>query len=396
VTRGCFLTLIANPVQWNNWIPYDTPNQALSSSSGTPDRTWLTLKGFDPSGISGQIIAFWSDVWVRLINNSKGTNLLAGGNNESGANSGIYEIRQEVNLIFKDLSGDAVNAKYWMKDFNNGNRVGTQINDNPTTVPTRIYTGTAVSGESSITADGGVLTGVIWRDIGNGTRFQNVVYDYRCQANNSNDVFTFFSIKYGYTIDQANISLKGTVPSLLDRTMFIDTTIIEKNKSVVDAYTAIENANKFNDAAFAFLEDNITDYQERIVSRSGRLIDAGSNNIVIDANASTAFNYDGSTITISASNFIGDLLTTGLITFSNGATISGIYTDTNGTVAPSAQLTVSVNQTGCDIVILAAGTDNVLASVDQLAGNTFVYTFSGALRPLKIGLLSPILEISSR
>ena len=51
-----------------------------------------------------------------------------------------------------------------------------------------------------------------------------------------------------------------------------------------------------------------------------------------------------------------------------------------GTIVVSnpATLTVSVNQTGCDVVILAAGTNTVLASVDAQAGTTFSYPYNSA------------------
>jgi len=378
VTRGCFLTLINNPVAWNGWKPFDTLNQAISSSNSTPDRVWLTLAGFDPSGVAGQQIAFWSDVWIRLINNAIGMSLVAGGNNDGGANSGIYEIRQKVAITTKNLAGENLNAKYFTKDFDNGNRVDTQINNNPTTIPDRIYSGITTDGVATIDDDGGVLIGVIWRDIGGGSRFQNVEYDYRCRANNDSDVFTFLFCEYNYLLQQADYVMKSTTPINVNRVFFIDRSLTEISKTIVDVYSTIDNANQFYDRAKSFLFDNFAGESETIVNRSGTLIDAGSNNIIIDATTGSAFAYDGSTITIKASNFVGDLLTTGLITFSNGSTISGTYTDTNGTVAPSAQLTVAVNQIGCDVVILESGTDTVLASVDAQAGNSFVWNYSGA------------------
>ena len=388
ITRGCFLTLIANPVAWDGWKPFDTPNHCVGASSSTPDQTWLTLAGFDSSGVAGQQLAFWYYVWIRLINNAIGMSLVAGGNNDSGFNTGIYEIRQEVAITTKNLAGTNLNAKYYTKDFNNGNRVGTQINNNPTTIPDRIYSGTATNGVATIDADGGVLIGVIWRDVEIGTRFQNIEYDYRCQANNDSDVFTFLFCEYNYLLQQGDYVMKSTTPINVNRVFFLDRSLTEATKATVDAYATIDNANQFYDRAKSFLFDNFAGEDETIVARSGILIDAGSNNIVIDATAGSAFAYDGSTITIKASNFVGDLLTTGLITFSNGATISGTYTDTNGTVAPSAQLTVSINQTGCDVVILEAGTDTVLSSVDAQAGNDFVYNFTGTF-DVDVGVIKP-------
>lgn len=90
-----------------------------------------------------------------------------------------------------------------------------------------------------------------------------------------------------------------------------------------------------------------------------------------------SFNLDDYDLTVDDATYTGDLITTGNLTLSNGGKITGSYTDQNGTVAPSVQLTISVNQTGCDVVILEAGTSTVLASVDEQAGNDFIYVYSG-------------------
>lgn len=68
-----------------------------------------------------------------------------------------------------------------------------------------------------------------------------------------------------------------------------------------------------------------------IVNRSGNVINAGSYNVVIDATAATAFAFDGTTITVKATQFVGNIITTATITQSNGATIYGGYQDSTGT-----------------------------------------------------------------
>jgi len=115
----------------------------------------------------------------------------------------------------------------------------------------------------------------------------------------------------------------------------IDNLITETTKSTVDTYTELENAKKFYDRAKSYLVDNYLGEDKTIVTKSGIEIDAGAYNIDIDADASEAFAFDGTTITIHADNFTGDLLTTGIITLSNGANVIGTYQDANGTVAPA-------------------------------------------------------------
>jgi len=376
VTRGCFLTLINNPVAWNGWKPFDTPDQAISASTSTPDRVWLTLAGFDPSGVAGQQIAFWSDVWIRLINNAIGMSLVAGGNNDGGANSGIYEIRQEVAITTKNLAGENLNAKYFTKDFDNGNRVDTQINNNPTTIPDRIYSGITTDGVAAINTDGGVLIGVIWRDNGSGNRFQNVEYDYRCIANNDSDVFTFLFCEYNYLLQQADYVMKSTTPINVNRVFFIDRSITEISKTIVDAYSTIDNANQFYDRAKSFLFDNFTGESETIVNRSGTLIDAGSNNIVIDATAGPAFAYSGNTITIKAGTYTGDMVTTGTITLANGAEFNGTRTDTNGTITPPVTVTLSGLVANSEVRAYLGTNPTTAVEIDGVENSLSSFTFS--------------------
>jgi hypothetical protein len=301
----------------------------------------------------------------------------------------LYEIRQEVNLTFKDLAGANLDAKFWMTDFDNGLRLAaTTINNNPSYTADRIYSGTAASGVASITTDGGVLVGVLWRSVGGLAASVDNRYDRRNLADTSADVFTFYACEYTRLLDQADVVLKGVDATPVNRVMFLDRTLTELTKATVDAYTEIETAAKFYDRAKSHLFDIFAGQTETLVSRAGTLIDAGAFNIVIDASATPAFDLSGTTITIRASVFAGDMVTTGTITFSNGATTTGTYTDVNGTVNPPSELTVRINQPGCDVFILAAGTDSVLASVDAQAGTDFVYQFT-TLSSVDIGVIRP-------
>jgi hypothetical protein len=52
----------------------------------------------------------------------------------------------------------------------------------------------------------------------------------------------------------------------------------------------------------------------------------------------------------------------------------------------SVTLSISINQTDCDVVILEAGTQTVLASVDEQSGNVFNYTYT-TLQNVDIGVI---------
>jgi len=155
--------------------------------------------------------------------------------------------------------------------------------------------------------------------------------DRRSDSNTNADDFTFKFCSYGHSLSSSSQALKGLGELSVSWVLFDDLTITESNKTTVDAYTEIENSSKFYDRAKSYLTDNYAGEGATIVARSGNEIDVGSYNLVIDATATEAFAFDGSTITIKASTFTGDLTTTGTITLSNGASVLGQYTDANGT-----------------------------------------------------------------
>jgi hypothetical protein len=164
-----------------------------------------------------------------------------------------------------------------------------------------------------------------------------------------------------------------------------DLDLTETNKAIVDAYTTLDNAFELYDRAMSDLYDNYLGETATTVSRSGASTDAGAYNVTIDATATNAYALSGNTITIKASTFTGDMTTTGVITLANGAVFNGSRTDANGTVT-TATISIAINESGCDVVILAAGTSNVLASVNAQAGNVFDYTYS-TIQNVDIGVI---------
>ena len=87
--------------------------------------------------------------------------------------------------------------------------------------------------------------------------------------------------------------------------------------------------------------------------------------------------------------------TVGAVTNSSGGAViinnvgSTITTNTGPNITivlPPTALTVRVNQTGADVVVLAGGTNTVLASVDAQTGTDFVFTYVGA-QTVDIGVI---------
>lgn len=97
--------------------------------------------------------------------------------------------------------------------------------------------------------------------------------------------------------------------------------------------------------------------------------------ITWDSQATGYATVDGST-----GNETIRLLDTGgdfTINVASGASVPSVRTSgATYTVVSGAILTIQLNQTGCDIVILEAGTDTVITSVDQFVGTEFDYAYS--------------------
>jgi len=205
--------------------------------------------------------------------------------------------------------------------------------------------------------------------------------DRRSDSNTNADDFTFKFCSYKHSLSSSSQALKGLGELAVNWVLFDDLSISESNKTIVDAYSEIENSAKFYDRAKAYLFDNYAGEISTIVTRSGNEIDLGSYNLVVDATATSAFSISGTTLTIKASTFTGDLTTTGTITLSNGAVILGQYTDANGTniILPWSVTNIEAGSTlqlynvtkSAEVVnqVVSGTSDNGTYTTTQIAAN---------------------------
>ena len=156
--------------------------------------------------------------------------------------------------------------------------------------------------------------------------------DRRSDSNTNADDFTFKFCSYNHSLSSTTQALKGLGTLEIDWVLFADQIITQSNKATVDAYTEIDTPEKFYDKAKSYLTDNFAGEGSTIVSRNGNTIDAGSYDVVVDANASSVFAISSNTLTIKATSFVGNISTTGTTTLSNGAEVIGTFGST--TVLP--------------------------------------------------------------
>ena len=337
ITRGTFITMIANAVRIAGWRPFDSGNQALSFSNTSPDNQFYIIEDFDAAGLSGQHIAFWSQVWGRLISNSEGTSVVAGGNsNSSSTNRGFYEIRQPTDINLRAFSGGSIDGvKLHIADADNGNRLEAGVFlQSPSYLDDIVYTHQFdASGFHRFDADGGILTGLVYKREGS-DRNSNIVWDRRSRFNDTTDTFRMAFFGYGYGIGILDVSLRGLGGTTVNQVLFDDPLVTEPDLAAVLAYTQIDTANQLYDAFAAFLFENYEGEESFALNRMGDLIDAGSLDIVLDQGAAQLIDLGGNVLTVrTGPSFDGSLTTTGLITLGSGVSVVGTLTDQNGTIS---------------------------------------------------------------
>jgi len=121
-------------------------------------------------------------------------------------------------------------------------------------------------------------------------------------------------------------------------TLDLDATLTESEAS---ALTLINSKEDFYCRAKYEWVNNDNFANEKYVRLSGNEAILGAFNVNIDATASSAFSFAGTTITIKSSTYTGDMTTTGVITLANGAVFNGTRTDANGTVLPLRNVSVT-------------------------------------------------------
>jgi hypothetical protein len=235
---------------------------------------------------------------------------------DAGRNNFMYlKCVRPISLAVEDLDGNGLTYSYYAKDLDSGNRAIGSIGQDDT--DDKVYTATSQTGN---------LQEEILVEVINYIN-KTITTDSRT---NSNSEIPFSIIAYNQTITGFSEDLVGldTLHSTVKMTP--DLVVSETTRSVVDAYTSIDTPQKFYDIAKSYLVGNYAGEASPLVSRDGNTIDAGSYDLLIDSNASSAFVRDGTTITIKASTFVGNLTTTGVITLT-GSNVQGRYTDANGT-----------------------------------------------------------------
>ncbi len=156
--------------------------------------------------------------------------------------------------------------------------------------------------------------------------------DYRTKNNSHDYKLDVQLIGYGYAVKTlTDVDLRGLeTTTSLSTVLLADATITEPDGAIVEAYTSIDTSAQLYDRAKAFLVAAYAGETATLLTRSGDTADLGTFDLEIDANASEAFAFDGSTIRIRSTYFTGNITTSGTVTLSNGASVTGGVIDAQG------------------------------------------------------------------
>lgn len=287
----------------------------------------------------------WADHWTRGTNLEKGSETIVIEHNTAHHHSpGLIEGRKEIELTTIETevngSGAIPGTIYYIKDYNNGDRRNAY---SQTYTTDRLYTGTTdVSGSTGVID---VLTFVVAKGTHGVVRQDDTGLnkkDRRSKYDDTRDAFDIHLWSYNHLYRVTEQELKGVGVLTPQIALDQDPAITETTKSTVDAYTEIDNLDKFYDQAKSWKVNSANleypSIDTQLIDGNGQELDLGSRNLVIDATAASAFsvNQNTHTITIKAGAFalgskFSSIKTTGTITVQNGAALETGYMDSTGT-----------------------------------------------------------------
>lgn len=246
VTKGLWFSILGAPTQLKGLEPYQGIF-AYVSSSASVSQTFVAIRDY-PGNLGNLYDAAFRlpTVWMRFVNCGVGSSLVSAGNDaySSGSNNcGIHEIRQEFTATVKDVAGSPVTSGgIYFRDRNNGNRCvyntsffgASQPNYTNDIEYSSAFNG---SGVASITANGGVLTCVNWRNV-SGLRAENNQKDYRGENNSATDNWVCRVRSYGKLFSDVSVILRGVGGSFQPVTLFHNTNV-SQSSAVAQAHTGI-------------------------------------------------------------------------------------------------------------------------------------------------------------
>ena len=319
----------ARIAQLDNYAPQFATEGIMSY--GGPDNGKVTLYSYNPQNCEKDF-AFISNGSFYIVYGmaDKSPSASVHFDHDSASGGGWVKIRKYLNLTLLDEQGAPVaNAVSFLKDTDHGQRYN-KLEDLTADIE---YLATSdangLINHDLLLANVQVGAG---ENVGKGSVAR--IVDYRTKNNSHNYRMDAAVFSYGHKpriandIDLTGLSQSADVALVLSE----DSSITESDQAIVLSYSEITTAPQFYDAAKLWLVNNYEGQSEALVTIEGGDTIISDYDVTIDASASTAFNFDGSTITIKAGVFEDNLRleNDSTVTILNGAEVSGTIQDRNG------------------------------------------------------------------
>lgn len=369
------------------------------SSTTPPANGFITWTDYDARKTTAGFytqknLVLHTSPYVKMINPYLGSNMDFNGATNAASKQGVVEVIRQIAVSVSTAAGAAItDAAFFCRDVNNSDRVNATPKSYSSPidyVSDRTYF--AVPNGSGVIPTQDILTAV-----GRATGVAAGSWSRRTKGGTaySGDLMDFHVWSYAYSYSALpNVPCAGFIgPVSYALKLVADSTVTDTLANVA-AYTACETLDKLRDRCKWMKTQQATMEQPTIATEfctaSGSALNFGSINLVIDPLAASPLSYSAGTLTIDAATLAEGtkyktLATTGTITFLNGGAISCLSTSAAGS---TGRLTLTGLPTGCDVVILNAGTSTILNSVDQEPGTSYSWTFTGA-QTVDVGVIKP-------
>ena len=232
--RGVF-TLIANPTKLAGIKAVHSP-EVFGLSSSTPSNVFLVVEDYVAGGGSSLDVGIKEAGWVRSINAAFGSDMIVD-KHQGGQYQGLVEHRMNVNIAAKDAYTNSSLTGFgcFLRDRDWSNRLSSnQLNSNPDYTADREYASRDSSGIVTFNADGGVLIAVAWCQVED-----NVVWDYRGEADSNTDQFNIRVRKFGYLFQTMSGAVFKGVGGYDGEASLIPNSAITQDATTAQGHTGI-------------------------------------------------------------------------------------------------------------------------------------------------------------
>ena len=401
-THDFILTLLAAPSQFVGYKPIHSP-EAVGLSSTGPIDSFLTLNSPDFAGGNDIDLAFWAAKWLRVINCKQGSAIVSAlhPSAATGNRFGLHEIRQTLIVAATNSVGTNVPTFgiYVSDVIGVGALAGNTVGANESYTSQREYAAIESSGTAQIASNGGVLTAVHW--------LANSTIGTKNKRGNSGDDQDLFDVrirKAGFQFQTlGNVTMKGAGGTQLSTILRVDPAYTQADV-VAQAHTGISISESL--VSWQSKSWGITVTANKSINPSLTIADVYCYLQWHLAKVSTAFNGRIGGAWHNMLKATGSSFETENGIYNGNGTIKGVrvvdeagnpfpgvlrmQSDDGSYYVPPIQYTLTLSGllVGSDVVLLSAGTNSIITSVDESTLTTFTYSYTG-ITTIDIGILMP-------